>query len=303
MNPARIRAYIYLLIVVIIWGIAPSVIKFALGELPPFTFLTYRYLITILIMLPIYLPSNDKGLSWKNLPLVTLISFLGASLTLGLLFYGTNLTTSLDSSLISAVTPIMVALVGVVLLKEHVTKIEKIGIAVTLIGTFLIASQSLFEGTRQIGESTIGNLIILASDVSFTGYLLLSKKALRDGVSALTITFMMFFVGFISTLPLVFLEFKPSEILPKIIHLSLSAELSVLFMAIFSGAIAYFLYQKAQKSIEASEAAVFTYLSPLVTAPVALLWLHEKLTSVYIVGSIIIAIGVILAEWKKRRYN
>jgi len=84
-------------------------------------------------------------------------------------------------------------------------------------------------------------------------------------------------------------------------NISLSAHLSVIFMALFSGALAYFLYQKAQKSIEASEASVFNYLPPIVTAPVATLWLHEKLTIPYIVGSVIIASGVFLAEWKKRQ--
>lgn len=300
MNPARIKAYIYLLIVVVIWGVAPSVIKFGLGELPPFTFLTYRYLITIVPLLPFYLISKGKGLTRKNLPMIVLISFLGASLTLGLLFYGTNLTTSLDSSLISAMTPIVVALAGVLFLRERVTKIEKIGIGVAILGTLLITSQSLFEGTRQVGESILGNVIIFISDISFTGYLLLSKKSLREGVSPFTITFFMFLVGFITTLPLVFTEMSPSQIIPKLIGLSLPAQLSVFYMALLSGAAAYFLYQVAQKTIEASEAAIFNYLTPVVTAPVAMLWLHEKLTIPYIIGSIIIAIGVFLAEYKKR---
>jgi drug/metabolite transporter (DMT)-like permease len=72
-------------------------------------------------------------------------------------------------------------------------------------------------------------------------------------------------------------------------------------MAIFSGAIAYYLYQKAQKTIETSEAAIFLYLQPIVTAPASVIWLNENITPVYIVGSAIIAVGVILAEWKKKR--
>lgn len=81
---------------------------------------------------------------------------------------------------------------------------------------------------------------------------------------------------------------------------SLSAHLAVVYMALFSGALAYFLYQRAQKTIEASEASVFNYLPPIVTAPVATLWLHEKITIPYIIGSVVIAIGVFLAEWKRR---
>ncbi|PJA42810.1 EamA family transporter, partial [Candidatus Woesebacteria bacterium CG_4_9_14_3_um_filter_39_10] len=43
MNPHRLKAYILLLIVAVIWGIAGPVIKFTLGGFPPLLFLTYRF--------------------------------------------------------------------------------------------------------------------------------------------------------------------------------------------------------------------------------------------------------------------
>lgn len=298
MNPARLRAYLFLLIVVIIWGIAPSVIKFALGELPPFLFLTYRFLITSVVLFPFYLASKEKGLTFGNFPLILIVA-VTSTFNLGLLFYGTNLTTSLDASLITATAPIFVALAGVWFLHEHVTTREKLGIVITIIGTIVIALQSFFEAGLGSERSVLGNTIIFTSNIAFAAYLLLSKEALRKKVSPFTITFTMFFLGFIMMIPLALREVPLNEILPKLIHISIPAQLSVLFMSLFSGAVAYLLYQKAQKTIEASEAAVFTYLTPIVTAPVATIWLHEKLTTPYIVGSIIIAIGVILAELKK----
>lgn len=297
------RAYGYLLIVVLIWGIAPSVIKFGLGELPPFLFLTYRFLITTLILVPFLFTAKEKSLPIGKLPLVIVASLLGSTVNLGLLFYGTNLTTSLDASLITATAPIFVALAGIWFLHEHVTKIEKIGIAITFAGTVIIAFQSFFEGRGDPSHSVLGNSIIFASNIAFAIYLLLSKEALKKGVSAFAITFMMFFIGFITTLPIAIRESPNQNLVQMIFKLSLSAQLSVAFMAVLSGAIAYFLYQKAQKSIEASEAAVFTYLTPLVTAPVGVLWLHEKISTIYVLGSIIISVGVFLAEWKKKRYN
>ena len=303
MNPARLRAYILLLIVVVIWGIAPSVIKFALGELPPFLFLAYRFFITTIVLLPSYLASKNRGLKVSTLPFLILVSLLGSTINLGLLFFGTNLTTSLDSSLISATSPILVILAGVIFLKEHVTAREKLGIFVTIFGTTVIALQSFFESGTSATHNVLGNVIIFLSNIAFAAYLILSKKALKESVSPFTITFMMFFIGFLTTLPLALTEIKANEILPKLMSISLSAHLSVIFMALFSGALAYILYQKAQKSIEASEASLFNYLPPIITAPVATLWLHEKLTIPYIVGSVVIALGVFLAEWKKRRYN
>lgn len=303
MNPSRLKAYFYLLIVVVIWGIAPAVIKFALGELPPFLFLAYRFFITTIILLPIFLKMKGENISLKNLPLIILISLLGSTVNLGLLFYGSNLTTSLDSSLISATSPILIILGGIIFLNERVTKREKIGILITFLGTLIITFQSLFEFGTPVPHSILGNMILLLSNIVFAIYLILAKKGLQKNIQPFALTFIMFAVGFITTLPLAIWESHGKSIIPQVLNLSLSAHLSVVFMAIFSGAIAYWLYQKAQKTIETSEASLFNYLSPIVTAPISILWLHEKLTSAYIVGLIVIALGVFLAEIKKRQYN
>ena len=299
MNPRRLRAYFLLIIVVIIWGIAPSVIKFALGELPPFLFLTYRFFITTVFLLPFYIGSKDKGLKLSIFPLLIFVSILGSTLNLGFLFYGTNLTTSLDSSLISATSPILVILAGILFLHERETAREKLGVLITIIGTIIIALQSFFEMGTSVTHSVVGNVMILLSNVAFVAYLIFSKKALQKNVSPFSITFWMFLVGLITTFPLAVSESGTTNLLPKIASISLSAHLSVIYMALLSGALAYILYQKAQKTIEASEASVFNYLPPIITAPVATLWLHEKLTIPYIIGSIVIALGVFLAEYKK----
>lgn len=74
MNPARLRSYTLLIVVVVIWGIAPSVIKFALGELPPFVFLAYRFLISVIVLLPFYISSREKGITLATLPLIIIVS-------------------------------------------------------------------------------------------------------------------------------------------------------------------------------------------------------------------------------------
>lgn len=301
MTSPRLRAYFYLLIVVVIWGIAPAVIKFGFSELPPFLFLAYRFLITTLVLLPFYLKSKNRHVSFNNWPLLILVSFLGSTLNLGLLFYGTNLTTSLDSSLISATSPILAILGGILFLKERVTGREKLGVTITLFGTIIIAIESVFAGSNGISTRTTGNIFILLSNMSFVSYLVLSKKALRNKVEPFTMTFWTFLVGFLTVVPFALSEINIDKILPKLISISFSAHLTVIYMAILSGALAYYLYQKAQKTIEASEASVFNYLPPIVTAPVSMLWLHETISRPFIVGSVIIAIGVILAEWKKTR--
>jgi drug/metabolite transporter (DMT)-like permease len=185
-----------------------------------------------------------------------------------------------------------------------VTKKEKVGILITFLGMMTIIFQSFFEvGLKESATTIFGNILILSSNISFAASLIIAKKDLRRGVSAFSLMFYMFLVGLVTIIPLALKEVPIGNLFTNIFSLSWSAHLSVFYMAFASGALAYYLYQKAQKTIETSEAAIFLYLQPLVTAPLALFWLHERISTPYIIGSVIIAIGVILAEWKKRRYN
>ena len=74
-------------------------------------------------------------------------------------------------------------------------------------------------------------------------------------------------------------------------------------MALLSGSLAYTLSHAGQKTIEIGEAAVFSYLYPLFAAPLAVLWLGEKITPSFIFGGLVITVGVVIAEYKKRKKN
>lgn len=204
-----------------------------------------------------------------------------------LLFEGFKLTTSLEGTIITSTSPILVAIAGAFWLKDHITLRERIGLIVAFIGSIIIV-----VGPGPSG-SLWGNFLILLSNLAWVGYVILSKKQLRHALSPLFITMFNFLIGFIS---MTFILFATTNHEP--ITNNLSAHLGVIYMALLSGAIAYYLYQAGQKSIEASEANVFIYLQPLFAAPLAYIWLHESFTLPLAVGSAVIAAGVIVSEIK-----
>jgi drug/metabolite transporter (DMT)-like permease len=53
--------------------------------------------------------------------------------------------------------------------------------------------------------------------------------------------------------------------------------------------------------VEVSEAILFSYLQPLFTVPLAIFWLKESLSGTFVLGAIIIVIGLVVAEYKKAR--
>lgn len=300
MTSYRIRAYMYLLIVVVLWGTATPIIKFTLNGIGPFSFLTYRFFLAGIfgaLALP-FLRIGRKAIK-DNFWEIILYGFVTTTLTLGLLFLGLNRTTVLDTILIATISPLVIALFGEIFLKEHITSRERLGIGIAFVGTFLTVLEPLLSGGFD-GFRIIGNLLVVGYLISNAISVTLAKKLVRKDVPSLSLTNISFIVGFITLLPLVLLEKTPQNLVHTAINLSLPYQIGVFYMAFLSGTLAYALWVKGQKSIEISEAGVFSYLQPIFAAPLAVFWLGEKITSPFILGAIIITIGVFIAEYKKK---
>lgn len=299
----RTRAYLDLIIVSAVWGIAGPVIRFTVGYLPPAVFLTYRFAISALVGL-ILLSKTRLHLPKKpgDRLRVILYCFLNSTVVLGLLFLGYQKTSALTASIIDAVFPVMMSTAGVIFLREHVTHREKLGMLVAVGGTSLVIIEPLLS-QRTLPVSTVeGNLLILASLVVNVLVSLNAKFILRQNtISPSQLTHLSFIIGFLTILPISLLIYSPTHLLASLSQAPPSAHLGVLYMALLSGTLAYTLWHRAQKSIEVGEVSIFTYTYPLFAAPVAILWLHEPLTPLFIISALVITSGVALAEIKKRR--
>ena len=303
MNPHRLRAYSQLLVVSVIWGIAAVVIKYTLTGFPPFIFLTYRFFISTIAALILFVFTGIKlPKDKKSLMLIFVYGFLVSTVSLGLLFLGTDKTTSIDANLISAMAPITIVIAGAIFLKEHITKKEKIGITIALVGTLITIIEPILRASDGIGGLE-GNLLVFASILVGTVTAVLAKVILRKNVDPITLTNVSFIVGFITTLPIVLVVSTPHELINSILQTPLPFHLGVIYMALLSGTLAYILWHKAEKTIEVSEVSLFAYLYPVFGTPLSILWLKEKITLPFMIGAIIIAIGILIAEIKKKRYN
>jgi drug/metabolite transporter (DMT)-like permease len=300
MNPSRLKAYILLIIVTIIWALAEPIIKFTLGGFSPLIFLTYRFGLASLVSVACFLifgfnfPKDAK----TRLEIV-LYGLVTSTFSLGLLFFGLQNTTVLNTLLITLVNPLLVSIAGVKFLKEHVTVKEKIGMGIALIGTVFTVVEPLLQNGSSLTKLT-GNIMVVLYLIFAAIGVILGKKLLRKDVDPLTLTNTAFIIGFISLLPFALPQILASRF-QILTSPPLPFHLGVIYMAFLSGTLAYLLSNKAQKTIEVGEAAVFSYLYPLFSAPLAVLWLGEKITPLFVVGGAIIAVGVAIAEVKKRR--
>lgn len=291
----------FLLTTAVIWGAAGPVIKFTLAGIEPLPFLAYRFAISAVFSIFFFSAKIAQGKKFRNLkanfPLALLYGFLAVPLALSLLFFGLEKSTVLDSTLITIAGPIIVTLGAVHFFRDHITKREKLGIMIVLLGVILNSLLPIFQGGQ--GIRLTGNLLLLVYLLADSGSVLLAKKAIKNKTKSANLTSLAFIVGAVCLIPLTILIYGWENLLTTILTLPLKYHFGVWYMALLSGNLAYFMYVRGQRSIEVSEAVLFNYLIPLFSVPLAVFWLGESLSLSFILGAIIIATGVYIAEKKK----
>lgn len=301
MTKYRKRAYLFLIITAAIWGAASPIIKFTLNGLDPLPFLAYRFIISGLISASIFIYKLLKGKRFKyfraDFRQVLFYAVLAVPLALGILFFGLDKTTVLDLTLIGVIGPMVVTLGGSLFFHDKITSREKTGIAIVLIGAIL---NSLYPLISENGVRLTGNILLLLYLFSDAVSVLIAKKAVQKKVKSVNLTNFAFIIGALVFIPIVLFNQGFGQFTQEIITLPFKYHLGVWYMAVISGNLAYFLYVRAQRSIEVSEATLFNYLQLVFTIPLAIFWLKEKLSIHFLLGASLIVIGLIIAEKKRK---
>ena len=287
LSKTRTTAYLFLLLNTILWGVASPIIKHSLNFTNPSLFLLYRYVIATLIFFPFFLLHRSRSPQPMKLKHLLILALLGTPLTLLPLFYGLSATTSIEASLLVSSSPIFTVIGGILYLNEKLTKKEWRGILIAVIGTLLLTLEPIFSNHGGVSLSSMkGNLLIITSNIIWSAFLIFSKK---DHVDPISLTF----VSFVVSIPF-FLLTTALEHTGFI--LNQQALPGIVYMAVFGSIIAFWAYQEGQKRIEASEAAIFSYLQPAFAIPLSILWLKEPFSPLAMIATAIIVSGVYLSE-------
>lgn len=300
MTSYRSQAYLFLLLTAVIWGAAGPIIKFTLEGIDPLAFLSYRFAIASVFSLIYFL---IKGFSLpKHKSILAIILFYGllaVPIALGALFTGLDKSTVLDLTLIGVLGPLLVTGGGSIFFHDHITHKEKLGIAIVFAGALLNALSPLL-GMQSPARLT-GNIFLLIYLLADTSSVLVAKSASREKIRSSTLTNFAFIIGAVTIIPITIATQGADTLFSSVFYLPFKYHLGVWYMALISGSLAYFLYVRAHRSIEVSEATLFNYLQPVFAVPLAIFWLGEKITSTFVVGAVVIAGGLIIAEYKKNK--
>lgn len=277
------KGYVYLFPTFFIWGSVYVVSKYALETVPPITVLLIRYLLSVVLLAFICKKQGNSKLQKHHIKYFVLIGILGYFLSLVFQLLGTKLLDASLSSLINAMNPVSMSIFAVIFLKEKVT-LPKIGsILLSIIGVYII----LGVGGQNI--SIPGVICAITSVLLWSAATIIIRK-ITDEYTPIQIALYSIIAALIFNIPASLWEVKTTPC-----TFTLPAVLSILYMGIVCTTIAHTLWNKSLQLLDASTCSMFYPLQPLVSAVMGIIFLHEQITFNFVIGSVIICLGILIA--------
>ncbi|MBP9719429.1 MAG: DMT family transporter [Candidatus Levybacteria bacterium] len=281
--------YIALATAAVIWGANTPIMKVTMLSVPLFSLAFLRFFIAALLLLPfVYKSLLFKRNDWFSL---FLCAFLGVTVLITLYFLGLRMTSALNAGIIGGTMPIVALIFAAIFLHEKMTKKIIIGATIGLTGILVIVGKDMFVTGLDI--SPMGDMLIFLSNIAFAAYITLSKK-LSKRYAPLTLTFFVFFVGGLFFLPGAIMDLNDNP--TWFINMPIFAYIGVLYGIIFSALIAFALWQYGLSKVSETNVGFFLYISPIITSFIAITFLGEHITEEFLIGTLLIFIGLLVAE-------
>lgn len=279
------------LLTIIIWGTTFISTKILLVDFQPVEILFFRFVMGLLALLLVY-PHRLKGTTWKQE-----LTFIAAGLCGICLYYlleniALTYTMASNVGVIISIAPFFTAILTHLFVKgeEKLRANFFLGFVVAMAGIFLIS----FNGSK-LELNPMGDLLALLAALIWACYSVLTKKISSFGYNTILTTRRVFFYGILFMIPTLFLfDFK--------LELTRFANLVYLFNIIYLGlgasALCFVTWNFAVKVLGAVKTSVYIYMVPVITVVTSVLILHEKITVLAGVGTLLTLAGLFLSESK-----
>jgi len=284
-SPHRVLAVlpvVAMITTVSFWGPSFVATKAALSEIPPFTLAFLRFLVASIVLYPLWRMSGERApIRANDRRRLLLSAMLGIAFYFILFNLGMQRTTAAVGALLMATIPVVCLLVEAVWFRLHVSRVRGLGIAVSIVGVFMVVGQAPSSG----GEHRLaGDLLVMTAAVCWAIYTLIGRGL--NHLPKLGVVAHQAMYGTLMLSPFAIWELGQWH------EFSLTAWLCVLYLGVLCSAIAFVLYNYALKSLAASQVTAFLNLVPVIGVIAAVLLLGEQIRIFQIVGGVVILVGV-----------
>ena len=290
-----LNSYVLLLLVALIYAGNLLVGKAVTDTIPPITLAFLRLSIAFLAILPFGWKEWKENITlWKNeWKAIFSLAFTGIAAFNALVYYSLHFTSPVNAGIVESATPIFSVIIGFILLREKLAKLQLIGVLISTVGVlWVIAKGSILVLVTL--SFNFGDILMLIAVICWVFYSFFVKKhsgkfPLYGGLLSIL------FTAIIVMIPFTALEWN------KIIEINwnIGAVFALLYLGIFPSVLALMWWNKAVEDIGPSQASVFLNLVPVFAALGSYVFLQEVITWHQVVGGIIVLVGVILTTREK----
>jgi len=280
--------YIEALFAVFVWGASFVATKVSLRYAAPTTIVWLRFSMGVIILgIAVAFKKQfalPKGKDWGYF---ALLGFLGITFHQWLQSTGLVTAQATTTGWIVASSPIFMALLGLIVLKEGLRWEQLLGIVLATFGVLLVVTKGNLSTLANGQFGTTGDILVLISALNWAVFSTLS----RSGLQKLHATYMMFYIMTFGWLFTSILFFVTPNLEP-ISQIPWNGWLAITFLGVFCSGIAYIFWYDALQALPVAQTGAFLYIEPIITVIVAAVILHERLILATILGGITILVGV-----------
>lgn len=269
MNKIKITA------VMLIWG---SIGVFTRSI--PLSALSLAFLRAVVALPILYIVIRKRNL--KIISLQQIMPYIISGVLLGLgwlsLFYGFKHTSISSAVIIYNMCPIYVMIAAPFILKEKIRKHQFLVIAFSFFGLYLIVGNNLSESADISG--------VLLSGLSGVCYaiIVLINRSIKNRTDNQTATFIQILTATIVLLPFII---SGSDI-TTVVNLNSIAIGNIILLGVIHTSLAYSLFFSVYDKMKSTEIVAFSFLEPLFSIIMSILFIGETLNISQIIGGIII---------------
>ena len=288
-------AYLLLILTTIFWSGNFVVGKAAsLYQIPPFSLNFYRWFFAGLILLPFTFKEliNKKNYIFQNIGFFIILGISSITIFNSIVYYSLYYTQVISGVLMISTIPVWIIFIASILNIEKTNAFQIIGVGLSLIGVICIITKADLNLIKNL-DFNKGDLSMIVAMFAWAVYSALLKKKKYE-ISQLALLQVVIILGLIFLIPIYFIEMN----LGHIIVLGLPFYLTLSYVVIFPGLLAFFFWIKGISIIGANRACVFLHLMTIFGAIMAMIIFDEKFMYYHLLGAIFILAGITLSNKK-----
>jgi drug/metabolite transporter (DMT)-like permease len=287
----KLRIWIPLLAIYLIWGSTYLAIRFAIETIPPFLMAATRFLIPGILLFVWRRSAGDpipSRLEWKSTIIIGLLLLVGGN---GGVTWAEQYVPSGVAALIIGSVPLWIILLN--LFRPEGRRMNKyviFGVIVGFVGIALLIGPSQLIGTSEVIHP-IGIIAILSAAIFWSAGSLYSRNATMPA-SPLLSTGMEFLAGGIGLLVMSALTGEFTRF--NFQAISTRSMLSMIYLMIFGSLIAFVAYTWLLRNAPITLVSTYAYVNPLIAILIGNRLAHETLNLRILIAAAIIISSVFL---------